>query len=116
MAEGCMTNRERAWAHANAYKLRAEGLSITEVAERLEVARATVGKWLRGVGERCLRRECELGGEPFLTNTARQRFCTPEHAEMHRRIYGPPTQLEVYRSRARELEAELAELRERVAA
>ena len=58
--------------------------------ERLDVARSTVGKWLRGVGERCLRRECELCGEPFLTQTARRRFCTPQHAEKHRRIYGPP--------------------------
>jgi transcriptional regulator with XRE-family HTH domain len=111
-----MTSRERAWAHANAFKLRAEGLSITEVAERLDVARATVGGWLRGVGERCVRRECELCGEPFLTQTARQRFCTRQHAEKYRQIYVLPARIEVYRARACELEAELADLQERTAA
>jgi len=103
-----MTNRER--ARANAYRLRAEGLSIVEVAERLDVPRGTVGAWLRGWGERCLIRECALCGERFVTDTALRRFCSRAHQAKHKRLYGPPTGVERLQRRARELEDELARL------
>ena len=109
-----MTARER--AKANAHALRANGLSIREIAARLDVPRGTVGMWLRGWGERYEIRNCDLCGERFIATTARQRFCTPQHAAKHRRLYGPPTQCDRYRQRARELEAELARLRAELAA
>src|SRR5919197_547733 len=104
-----MTARER--ARANAYRLRSEGLSIAEVADRLDVPRGTVGGWLRGWGERCLIRECALCGERFVTDTALRRFCSPTHQAKHRRLYGPPSGVERLQHRARELEAELARIR-----
>ena len=107
-----MTRRER--ARANAYRLRSEGLSIEEVAERLGMPRGTVGGWLQGVGERYLIRECVLCGERFITSTAKQQFCTPAHAGKHWRMYGRPARIDGYRRRARELEVELAQLRRRL--
>jgi transcriptional regulator with XRE-family HTH domain len=104
-----VTERER--AQANARKLRASGLSIRQVAERLGIPRGTVAAWLRGRGEWYEIRECQLCGERYIAASGRQRFCTPQHAEKHRRVFGPPTRLERYRERSRELEAELARLR-----
>jgi hypothetical protein len=104
-----MTDRER--ARANAYRLRAEGLSIVEVAERLDVPRGTVGGWLRGWGQRCLIRECALGGERFVTDTVLRRYCCLAHHAKHRRLYGPATGVERLQQRARDLEDELARLR-----
>ena len=106
-----MTERER--ARANAHKLRAEGLSIAEVADRLQVPRSTVGEWLRGVGERCVIGECALCGERFVTSTARRRFCCSYHASKYRDIYGTPRPVSL-RERARELEVKLARLRARL--
>ena len=104
-----MTVRER--AKANALALRAGGLSIQQVADRLGVPHSTVGQWLRGRAEWYEVRECELCGERFIRASGAQRFCTPQHAGKHRRLFGPPRAIDIYRERARELEAELARLR-----
>jgi hypothetical protein len=104
-----VTARER--AKANAHKLRANGLSIRQIAARLGVPKGTVGDWLRGRGEWYEVRECELCGERFIPATGRQRFCTPQHRAKHRRVFGPPRAIDVYRERAHELEAELVALR-----
>jgi Homeodomain-like domain len=73
-----VTVRER--AKANALALRAGGLSIQQVADRLGVPHSTVGQWLRGRGEWYEVRECELCGERFIRASGAQRFCTPQHA------------------------------------
>ena len=104
-----MTARER--AKANALALRANGLTIAQVAERLGVPKASVGGWLRGRGEWYEVRECALCGKPFIAASGRQRFCTRQHAKKHRRVFGPASSRERYQQRARELEAELAALR-----
>jgi transcriptional regulator with XRE-family HTH domain len=104
-----MTRRER--AKANALALRANGLSIQQIADRLGVPHSTVGQWLRGRGEWYEIRDCELCGEPFIRASGAQRFCTPQHANKHRRLFRPPRAIDIYRERARELEAELANLR-----
>jgi AcrR family transcriptional regulator len=107
-----MTSRER--AKGKALALRANGLSIRQVAERVGVPKGTVAAWLRGRGEWHELRECALCGERFIAASGRQRFCTPQHRAKHRRIFGPPTTLDGYRERARALEAELAQLRARL--
>jgi hypothetical protein len=89
-----MTERDR--ARANAYKLRAEGLSISEVAERLAVPRATVGGWLRGVGEHARVGACELCGDHFVTSSPTRRFCTPAHAHKHRDVRGGGERVPAY--------------------
>ena len=109
-----MNMRERELAHANAFKLRAEGLSIKEVAERLGVSRGTVGHWLHGVGERVLIRDCQLCGERFVTHSTRRRFCSLSHAQKYRRLFGPPATADLLRERAEHLEDELARLRARL--
>ena len=106
-----MTARER--AKGNALALRANGLSVRQVAERVGVPQGTVAAWLRGRGAWYEIRECQLCGETFIAASGRQRFCTPQHQTKHRRIFGPPTQLDAYRERANALEAELAHLRAR---
>jgi hypothetical protein len=108
-----MTGRER--AKANALGLRANGLSIRQIADRLNVPRGTVAEWVRGRGEWYEVRTCALCGERFIAATGPQRFCTPQHAAKHRRVFGPPRAIDVYRDRARQLEAELASLRARLA-
>jgi AcrR family transcriptional regulator len=107
-----MTARER--ARANALALRANGLSVRQVAERVGVPKGTVAAWLRGRGEWYELRDCALCGERFIAASGRQRFCTPQHQTKHRRVFGPPTPIDRYRERARLLEAELARLRARL--
>jgi Homeodomain-like domain len=104
-----MTARER--AKANAHALRANGLSIRQIADRLGVPKGTVGGWLRGRGEWYEVRECELCGERFIPASGRQRFCTPYHGAKHRRVFGPPPAIDRHRDQAGELEAERAALR-----
>jgi hypothetical protein len=108
-----VNGRERERANANA--LRANGLSISQVADKLGVPRGTIGDWLRGRGEWYEVRDCELCGERFIAGHGAQRFCSSAHAHKHRRVFGPPSTLDRYRRRARELEAELATLRARLA-
>jgi hypothetical protein len=105
-----MTERERERAKANALGLRANGLSINQIAERLGVAHGTVADWLRGRGEWYEVRECRLCGEPFIPASGAQRFCSRAHAAKYARVFGAPSTLERYQHRARELEAELARL------
>jgi hypothetical protein len=107
-----MTARER--ARANALALRANGLSVRQVAERIGVPRGTVAVWLRGRGEWYEVRDCQLCGDRFIAASGRQRFCTPQHRTKYRRVFGAPTALDAYRERARTLEAELAGLRARL--
>jgi transposase-like protein len=112
-----MTARER--ARANALGLRANGLSIRQIAQRLGVAHGTVADWLRGRGEWYEVRECELCGERFIAASGPHRFCTRAHAAKYRRVFGPratapqssPSALDGYRQRAREVAAELARVR-----
>jgi hypothetical protein len=112
-----MTERER--ARANALGLRANGLSINQIAERLGIAHGTVADWLRGRGEWYEVRECRLCGERFIAASGSHRFCTKAHAAKYRRVFGPrageprraPAVLDGYRQRARELAAELARVR-----
>jgi Homeodomain-like domain len=104
-----VTGRER--AKANAYALRANGLSIGQIADRLSVPESTVGGWLRGCGEWYEVRVCELCGERFIPASGRQRFCTRQHAAKHRRVFGPPRPIDRHRDRARPPEAELATLK-----
>jgi hypothetical protein len=104
-----MSARER--AKANAHALRANGLTIAQIADRIGVPKANVGGWLRGRGEWYDVRECELCGEPFIPGNGRQRFCTRAHQRKHARVFGPPTAIDSYRERARGLESELAVLR-----
>ena len=93
---------------------------MAEIAERIGVAESTVQGWLRGYGERCLVRKCKLCSERFITSTALQLYCSPAHARKHQAIYGRPPRVELLRTRARELDAELDrlhdELQQRVAA
>jgi hypothetical protein len=112
-----MTGRER--ARANALGLRANGLSIRQIAECLGVAHGTVADWLRGRGEWYEIRECQLCGERFIAASGAQRFCTRAHAAKYRRVFGPrstarggpSSPLDRYRQRAREVAAELARVR-----
>jgi transposase-like protein len=108
-----MTCRER--AKANALALRANGLSIRQVAERLGVAHGTVSDWLRGRGEWYEVRECRLCGERFIAGHGAQRFCSRAHAAKYARVFGAPRTVERYERRASQLEAELARLRARLA-
>jgi hypothetical protein len=110
-----MTERERERARANALGLRANGLSINQIAERLGIAHGTVADWLRGRGEWYEVRECRLCGERFIAASGAQRFCSPAHAAKYARVFGAPATLERYERRARELEAELARVRARMA-
>jgi transcriptional regulator with XRE-family HTH domain len=98
-------------ARANALALRADGLSITQIADRLGLARSTVGGWVRGRGEWFEIRACKLCGERFIRNSGAQQFCTTAHAKKYRSVFGPPTAAERYQQRTHELEAELARLR-----
>jgi Homeodomain-like domain-containing protein len=67
-------------ARANAMALRADGLSIRQVAGRLGLSCSTVGQWLRGRGRWYEIRRCRLCGEAFIAVTGKQRFCTKAHA------------------------------------
>jgi transcriptional regulator with XRE-family HTH domain len=82
-----MTARER--AKANALGLRANGLSIRQIAERLGVAHGTVADWLRGRGEWFEVRECQLCGDRFVAASGVQRFCSAAYAAKYRRVLGP---------------------------
>jgi hypothetical protein len=101
-------------AHGRALLLRANGLSITAIAQQIGVARTTVGGWLHGYGEYSEWRECRLCGEPFTPNSGAQRFCTPEHAAKHYRVFVEPLRLNALRQRAAAIEAELTRLRARI--
>jgi transcriptional regulator with XRE-family HTH domain len=108
-----MTSRER--ARANARALRANGLSISQVAERLGVSQSTVSGWLRGRGEWYEVRECLLRGERFIAGHGAQRFCSKAHGAKYARVFGAPSTVERYQRRANELEAELERLHARLA-
>jgi hypothetical protein len=99
-------------AYGRALLLRANGASITAIAQQIGVPRTTVGGWLHGHGEWW--RECRLCGAPFTPNSGAQRFCTPEHAEKHYRVFVEPRRLAALRQRAAAIETELARLRARI--
>jgi transcriptional regulator with XRE-family HTH domain len=104
-----MTSRER--AKANAHALRANGLSIRQISERLGIPESTVSDWLRGRGEWYEVRECLLCGERFIAGHGAQRFCSKAHGSKYASVFGAPRTVERYQRRASELEAELARLR-----
>jgi hypothetical protein len=97
--------------YGQALKLRAEGLTVTEIAARLDAPRSTLGGWLCGIGEWSDARACELCGEHFIATSPKQRFCTPAHAAKHHRVIAAPRAIAECRKRAGVLEAELASLR-----
>jgi Homeodomain-like domain len=73
---------------AHACALRAHGLTITQISDRLGVPRSTVGGWLLGEGEWFDVRDCQLCGERFIPASPRQVFCCRQHASKYKRIYG----------------------------
>jgi len=111
-----MPLRHNERAYGQALRLRANGLSIRAIAERIGISRGTVAGWLHGHGEWSEVRTCELCGERFIVRSGVQRFCTPEHADKYHRVIGAPRAMEAYRQRAQQLEDELTELRARLAA
>jgi hypothetical protein len=92
-----------------------KGLTVTQIAARLDAPRSTIGDWLAGYGAWTDVRDCELSGERFIPTSPKQRFCTSAHAAKHHRVFGAPRAMEAYRQRARALEAELRDLRARLA-
>jgi hypothetical protein len=98
-------------AYGRALLLRANGLSIRQIAESIGVPRGTVGGWLQGRGQYSEVRDCELCAERFIASTPLQRFCSSEHADKHHRVFGAPRAIDAYRRRAQALEAELSALR-----
>jgi predicted transcriptional regulator len=57
-------------------ELRAEGLSIRQIAARTGWPRSTVGDLLRGSE---MMRDCALCGSAFWTGNANQKFCCSRH-------------------------------------
>jgi hypothetical protein len=101
--------------HGQALLLRAKGLTVTQIAARLDAPRSTIGDWLCGFGEWSDVRDCELCGERFIPTSPKQRFCSPAHAAKHHRVFGAPRAIAAYRQRAQALEDELRALRARIA-
>jgi hypothetical protein len=95
--------------------LRAKGLTITQIAARLDAPRSTIGGWLSGYGEWSDVRACGLCGEHFIATSPKQRFCSRAHAAKHYRVFGAPCAIEAYRQRAQALEDDLCDLRARIA-
>lgn len=56
-------------------------------------------------------RECRLCGAPFTPTNGRQRFCTPEHRELH----AMPRTAREARERVQALEVEIADVRDQLA-
>ena len=102
--------------HGQALLLRANGLTVTQIAARLDAPRSTIGGWLAGYGAWSELRDCELCGEHFIPTSPKQRFCSPAHADKHYRVFGAPRAIAAYRERAQALEAELTSLRARIVA
>src|SRR5262245_41124369 len=100
--------------HGKALLLRANGLTVTQIATRLDAPRSTIGGWLAGYGEWTDVRDCELCGEHFIPTSPKQRFCSPAHAGKHYRVFGAPRAIAAYRQRVQALEDELRGLRARV--
>jgi Homeodomain-like domain len=101
-------------AYGRALLLRANGMSITAIAQQIGVARTTVGGWLRGHDGYSEIRECRLCGDPFTPNSGAQRFCTRAHADKHYRVFVEPRRPAALRQRAAAIEAELRRLRARI--
>src|SRR5262245_23769330 len=101
--------------HGQALLLRAKGLTVTQIAARLDAPRSTIGDWLAGYGAWTDVRECELCSERFIPTSPKQRFCSPAHASKHHRVFGAPRTIAAYRERAQALEDELRDLRARIA-
>ena len=88
---GEVTGHVRRWERVMAYPtatrhgamlLRAHGLTVREIADRIGIPYGTVGRWVRGV-ERVAFRECEQCGEMFVV-AARgvHRFCDSRGARV----------------------------------
>jgi hypothetical protein len=90
------------------------GVSRRAIAERLGVSTQTVAAWLRRPPT-FPERVCRLCGERFVPTNGRQRFCAPEHWDEYQRRHRPPRTAAGWRERVRQLEAELAALRRRLA-
>jgi hypothetical protein len=101
--------------HGQALLLRAKGLTVTQIAERLDAPRSTIGGWVAGYGEWSDMRDCELCGERFIPTSPKQRFCSHAHASKHYRVFTAPRAITAYRQRAEALEDELRALRARIA-
>lgn len=53
-----------------------ECLPITLIAKRLDVPRATVGDWCKGLGETAFYRDCKHCGEQFLSISLNNSVCS----------------------------------------
>lgn len=69
---------------ATARRLRREGLTVTQISDRLSVPRSTVGDWTRGIeGQRF----CLLCGDPVLGRRYAA-FCCEQHGHKFHSVFG----------------------------
>jgi transposase len=101
-------------SRAQAQALHEQGVARREIAARLGVSIRTVGAWL-GRPQAFSQRRCRLCEQAFTPTNGRQRFCSVEHRAEYQRQHRPPRTVAGWRARVRQLEAELAAMRARLA-
>lgn len=72
-----------------AYRLRAQNLSIRAISERTGIPHSTLGGYLKGEGEAFYEMECAHCGEPILAFRPHRRYCSKRCEVWWKRINVP---------------------------